>query len=401
MFLFYLERNVFLKTDRVFLVVLDSFGIGELPDAADYGDEGANTLRSVRSSGKLFIPNLKALGLYSIDGVGAEDGEEVNEPLAAHCKLKELSAGKDTIIGHHEICGLVAEHDLPTYKNGFPDEIIEEFKRLTGRDVLCNKPYSGTEVIKDYGEEHIKSGSLIVYTSADSVFQVAAHEEVVPVETLYSYCEQARKMLKGEHGVGRVIARPFVGKDGVFTRTANRHDYSLVPPKDTLLDFLKGAGLDVIGVGKISDIFAGRGVTESYKTKDNTDGMNKLAEIAKRDFNGLCFVNLVDFDSVYGHRNDVEGYAKALNEFDSFLNGFLPLLRENDVLFITADHGCDPGHPSTDHTREHIPLLVYGKAVKPVNLGTRESFADIGKTVAHLLGVETEMAGESFAHQIL
>lgn len=388
-----------LKKKRVFLVVLDSFGIGELPDAADYGDQGANTLGSLRSSGALFIPNLRALGLYRIDGVGGETSDE--KPLAAHCRLKELSAGKDTIIGHHEICGLVAEHDLPTYKNGFPDEVIEEFKRITGRGVLCNKPYSGTEVIKDYGEQHIKSGDLIVYTSADSVFQVAAHEEVVPLETLYSYCEKARELLKGEHGVGRVIARPFVGKDGVFTRTANRHDYSLVPPKATLLDFVKRAGLDVICIGKISDIFAGRGVTESQKTKSNADGMTLLSKTAERDFNGLCFVNLVDFDSVYGHRNDTLGYAKALNEFDAFLGGFLQQLREDDVLFITADHGCDPGHPSTDHTREFIPLLVYGKGVKPIDLGTRESFADIGMTVAELLGVQTEMDGKSFAELIL
>jgi len=376
---------------RVFLIVLDSFGIGALPDAFKYGDTGANTLGGVRNHPYFGVPNMASLGLFNIQGIGGG----VKAPLGAFARVAESSNGKDTIIGHWEICGIVSEQDLPTYKDGFPAEIIEEFSRITGRGVLCNKPYSGTEVIKDYGKEHMETGKLIVYTSADSVFQVAAHEQVVPVEELYRYCAAARAMLTGKHGVGRVIARPFVGEDGSFTRTANRHDYALVPPAPTLLDYIKESGKQVIAIGKINDIFAGKGITESHKTKGNAHGMQLTAAMAERDFNGLCFTNLVDFDQLYGHRRDVAGYAKALTEFDRWLGGFLPTMQADDVLVITADHGCDPSYTHTDHTREYVPLLIYGKGIKSGDLGVADSFADIGKTVAQLLGVECSTAGKS------
>lgn len=377
--------------------MLDSFGIGALPDAARYGDEGADTLSSVRKSERLSVPVMESLGLYNIKGIKGG----VDAPLGAYARVAERSNGKDTIIGHWEICGVVSERDLPTYKNGFPQEVIDEFKAITGRNVLCNKPYSGTEVIKDYGDKHVETGALIVYTSADSVFQVAAHEQVVPLETLYSYCESARKMLVGEHSVGRVIARPFVGENGVFTRTANRHDYALKPPCKTLLSHIKEAGKQVIAVGKINDIFAGEGISEYRKTASNADGMAKTAEYAAKDFTGICFVNLVDFDQAYGHRRNVEGYAAALTEFDSWLGGFLPTLKEDDVLIITADHGCDPAYTAhTDHTREYVPMLMYGAAVKPKDLGVLSSFADIGKTVAELLGVQSDTEGESFVSRL-
>lgn len=379
-------------TKRVFLIVLDSFGIGALPDAADYGDAGANTLGGVRMHPDFDVPNMKRLGLFNIDGVGGG----VPSPLGAYARVAEKSKGKDTIIGHWEICGIVSERDLPTYKNGFPPEVIEKFSALTGRGVLCNKPYSGTEVIKDYGKRHVETGDLIVYTSADSVFQVAAHEEVVPLEELYACCEKARGMLTGEHSVGRVIARPFVGEEGSFTRTANRHDYALAPPTDTVLDHIKESGREVIAIGKINDIFAGKGITSYAKTKGNADGMLKTAQMAQRDFTGLCFTNLVDFDQLYGHRRDVKGYALALTEFDRWLGDFLPHLKEDDVLVITADHGCDPSYSHTDHTREYVPLLVYGSKIKAGNLGVLDSFADLGKTIAELLGVNSNTAGESF-----
>ena len=382
-----------MKAKRVFLIVLDSFGIGALPDAASYGDAGANTLGGVREHPCFNTPNMKKLGLFNIQGVGGG----VKCPLGAFARVAERSKGKDTIIGHWEICGVVSERDLPTYKEGFPKEVIEQFEALTGRKTLCNKPYSGTEVIKDYGEEHIKTGALIVYTSADSVFQVAAHEEVVPVKELYRYCEQARKMLKGGHSVGRVIARPFVGEKGSFVRTANRHDYALAPPSDTVLDCISSAGKDVIAIGKINDIFAGKGITEYTKTKNNRDGMAKTMEASKKDFNGLCFTNLVDFDQLYGHRRDVEGYAKALAEFDGWLGEFIPTLREKDILVITADHGCDPSYTHTDHTREYVPLLVYGSGVKSLDLGVLDSFADIGKSIAAMLGADCFTAGKDFS----
>ena len=385
---------------RVFLIVLDSFGIGAMPDSKSFGDVGVNTLASCATSSKLHIPNMIAAGLGNIDGVTCLP--KADAPMGAYARLKEASKGKDTTIGHWEIGGLVSEHPLPTYPDGFPDEILEPFKTQTGRGVLANAPWSGTEVIEAYGEEHMKAGDLIVYTSADSVFQIAAHEDIVPPEKLYEYCRIARKLLQGKHGVGRVIARPFVGTPGNFKRTANRHDFSLEPPKDTLLDVLKKAGKASIGVGKIYDIFAGRGTTEHVYNQSNANGMEHTLNYADKDFEGLCFVNLVDFDMVYGHRRNIDGYAEALNEFDAWLPSLLEKLGEDDVVMITADHGCDPGYAATtDHTREYVPLLVLGKGVKPVNMGTRESFADIAATVAQMLDVKLDTPGKSFMEEIL
>ncbi|MBR6564606.1 MAG: phosphopentomutase [Clostridia bacterium] len=369
---------------RVFLIVLDSFGIGAMPDSANYGDFGVNTILSISKSPKFKIENLKKMGLFNIDGVNCGSKEE--KPLAAYCRLKELSAGKDTTIGHWEIAGIVSNKPLPTYPDGFPKEVLDEFSRRTGRAVICNKPYSGTAVINDYGDEHVKTGALIVYTSADSVFQIAAHEDVVPLDELYSYCKIAREVLRGEHGVGRVIARPFKGESGNYLRTSNRHDYSLEPPMKTMLDALQVTGFSTIAVGKIYDIFAGQGISEHVYTSGNADGMQKTLEYAKRDFEGLCFTNLVDFDMLYGHRRDIDGYANALSEFDSWLSEFLPLLREDDILMITADHGCDPAYPTTtDHTREYVPLIIYGNKITPKNLGTRDGFYNIAQIVCHYL----------------
>lgn len=370
---------------RVFLIVLDSVGIGEMPDAADYGDAGSNTLKAASTSDKFSMPNMRKMGLFNIDGVDIGPKEE--KPMAAYARLAEVSKGKDTTIGHWEIAGIQSERPLPTYPNGFPQEVLEEFIAQTGRGVICNLPYSGTDVIRDYGKEHCDTGKLIVYTSADSVFQIAAHEELVPPETLYEYCRIARKILQGEHGVGRVIARPFTGSEGNYIRTSNRHDFSLLPPKATMLDQLKEAGYDVLAVGKIYDIFAGQGITEYVYTKNNDDGVNKLLQYMERDFNGLCFVNLVDYDMLYGHRNDVDGYAAALTRFDERLLEILAKMREDDILMITADHGCDPITPSTDHSREYIPLILYGKKVTPGNYGTRPTFSDIGATVLHQFGI--------------
>lgn len=383
---------------RVFLIVLDSVGIGELPDAADYGDEGSNTVKACFSQPGFCVPNLKKAGLFNIDGVDFAEG--VGEPLGAYGKCAESSKGKDTTTGHWEICGLISKKAMPTFPNGFPKEFLDEFSARTGRGILCNKPYSGTKVIADYGKEHLETGALIVYTSADSVFQIAAHESIVPPEKLYEYCRIARELLKGDLAVGRVIARPFEG-EFPFKRTARRHDFSLLPPKDTLLDYLSKAGLDVIPVGKIYDIFAGKGLKKANPTVSNADGMKKTLEFSKTDFHGLCFTNLVDFDMIFGHRNDAPGYAKALSEFDFWLGEFLPTLRESDLLIITADHGCDPITPSTDHSREYIPLLVLGKSVKPVNLGVRKTYADIGKTIADIFSVPADIAGESFKNDIL
>ena len=377
---------------RVFLIVLDSVGIGAMEDAHEFGDAGSNTLRSVSSGSCFHMPHMKELGLFNIDGIDYIEG--VRAPLALYGRMKEASRGKDTTIGHWEIAGLISENPLPVYPDGFPEEILAPFREMTGRGVLCNAPYSGTEVIKKYGDEHVRTGDLIVYTSADSVFQIAAHEDVVPVETLYEYCEMARKLLVGKHGVGRVIARPFIGEKGNYTRTTRRHDFSILPPEDTMLDVLKAAGKDVIGVGKIRDIFAGKGLTSYVYTAGNTDGIAKTLSYMEQDFEGLCFVNLVDFDSLYGHRNDIEGYAKALSEFDAALPEMMAKLREDDVLMITADHGCDPGYTvTTDHTREYTPFIMYGKKITPVNLGTRETFADIGATVLKYLGVSGKIAG--------
>lgn len=384
---------------RVFLIVLDSFGIGEMPDSRDFGDVEVNTLASCCQSEYLQIPNLIKAGLGSVAGVTCLPNEK---PYAAYGRMAELSKGKDTTIGHWELAGVVSAHPLPTYPHGFPEEVLKPFREQTGRGVLANAPWSGTEVIEKFGKEHMATGALIVYTSADSVFQIAAHEEIVPPETLYEYCRIARKILTGKHGVGRVIARPFVGKPGAFVRTANRHDFSLEPPKGNLLEVLQKARKTVIGVGKIHDIFAGQGLTEFVYNKSNTDGMQHALRYASEDFEGLCFVNLVDFDSQFGHRRDVDGYASALSEFDRWLPGFLKKMGPEDVVMVTADHGCDPGYQATtDHTREYVPILVWGEKVKPVDLGTRRTFADVAATVAEMLGVALDTPGKSFAGEIL
>ena len=386
---------------RIFLIVLDSCGVGAAPDSAAFGDIGVNTLRSCAASPKFSIPHLIEAGLGNLDGI--DYLPKTDHPTAALARLQEASMGKDTTIGHWEIAGIVSPNPLPTYPQGFPQEVLEEFEKQTGRGVLCNLPYSGTDVIRDYGEEQKKTGKWIVYTSADSVFQVAANENWIPLEELYDACRKARAILRGKHGVGRVIARPYVGQSpSEFRRTSNRHDFSLEPPKQTMLDAIKSAGLDTLAVGKIYDIFAGQGTTEHLFNKSNADGMAHTDDYAARDFHGLCFVNLVDFDMQYGHRRDVDGYANALTEFDTWLGQFLPKLGDEDLVMITADHGCDPAYTATtDHTREYVPLVVLGKQVKPVNLGTRKSFADIAATVTELLNVPFETPGKSFAREIL
>ena len=386
---------------RIFLIVLDSCGVGAAPDSEAFGDIGVNTLRSCAASPKFSMPHLIEAGLGNLDGI--DYLPKTDHPTAALARLQEASMGKDTTIGHWEIAGIVSPSPLPTYPQGFPREVLEEFEKQTGRGVLCNLPYSGTDVIRDYGEEQKKTGKWIVYTSADSVFQVAANENWIPLEELYDACRKARAILRGKHGVGRVIARPYVGETpSDFRRTANRHDFSLEPPKQTMLDAIKAAGLDTLAVGKIYDIFAGQGTTEHVFNKSNADGMAHTDDYAARDFHGLCFVNLVDFDMQYGHRRDVDGYANALTEFDTWLGQFLPKLGEDDLVMITADHGCDPAYTATtDHTREYVPLVVLGKQVKPVNLGTRKSFADIAATVTELLNVPYETPGKSFAREIL
>ncbi len=391
------KRGIFVK--RIFLIVLDSFGIGNAPDAADFGDKGSDTLRAVAQSKAFCVPNLQKLGLFQIEGT---PGPKEGNAAGAFGRMTEASRGKDTTIGHWEIAGIHSPKPLPVYPHGFPKQIIEAFEQATGRGVLCNRPYSGTQVIADYGEEHLSTGKLIVYTSADSVFQIAAHEKLVPPALLYEYCRAARKILTGENGVGRVIARPFDGEAPSFFRTANRHDFSLLPPGSTMLDVLRQAGLDTIGIGKIGDIFAGQGIAESIPTKGNADGMNRTKQLLDRDFRGLAFINLVDFDMLYGHRNDVEGYAAALSAFDRWLEDFLPGLGQEDLLVITADHGCDPSTLSTDHSRERVPLLVYGKGVRSnVNLGTRECFGDIAATVLDAFGLDGKgIFGTSFWSQI-
>ena len=382
---------------RIFLIVLDSFGIGELPDAAVYGDEGSNTLEAVRKSPAFSVPNLAQMGLFHIDGVIPE--EEQNQSFTGCVgRMAEVSAGKDTVTGHWEIAGLPLEKPFPTYPDGFPEEFCREFSRRIGRKLLCNRPYSGTEVLKDFGRQQVETGSLILYTSADSVCQLAAHEEVVPVEELYRYCEIAREMLP----VGRIIARPFRGDAPPYERTPRRRDFSLAPSGETMLDLLFQAGLDVISVGKIWDIFAGRSISREFHTEDNDDGMGKTAALAKQDFTGLCFVNLVDFDMKYGHRNDVDGYAAALTRFDRWLGEFLPLLEPEDAVFLTADHGCDPSTPSTDHSREYTPFLAWGQSLgQGVNLGTRKTFSDIAKTVLEAFRIENSMPGSSFFKNIV
>lgn len=384
---------------RVFLIILDSFGIGEAPDAADFGDRGTDTLRTVSGSPEFYVPNMQKLGLFNIEGVCM--GEKCGSPSGAFARLREYSRGKDTTVGHWELAGYISKKPLPTYSNGFPDELISRFERETGRGVLCNKPYSGTQVLLDFGREQIETGKLIVYTSADSVFQIAAHEKYIGLDELYRCCRIAREMLVGEHGVGRVIARAYIGEYPDFIRTANRHDYSLPAPRNTMPNILKNAGFDCIGVGKINDIFAGVGITESYPTTDNSDGMDKIIALARRDFRGLCFINLVEFDSKYGHRNDIDGYAAALADFDRRLGELLLLLRADDLLIITADHGCDPGTQSTDHSREYVPMLAAGETVRPgVNLGTR-AFADVGASILDIFSVNAETDGLSFAKEII
>ncbi|SFQ24740.1 phosphopentomutase [Lachnospiraceae bacterium XBB1006] len=385
---------------RVFLIVLDSFGIGYEPDAAEFGDVGANTLKSVSTSKEFHVPLMQKMGFFNIDGV--EVGEKVPQAIGSYARLQEASKGKDTTIGHWEIAGVVSPKPLPTFPDGFPEETMKEFERRTGRKALCNKPYSGTEVIAEYGKEHMETGALIVYTSADSVFQIAAHEDIVPVEELYRYCEIAREILQGDTGVGRVIARPFIGEPGNFTRTSNRHDFSLTPPRDTMLEALLAAGYDTYGIGKIYDIFAGAGIAHTQRIKDNEDGMVKAIETLKTEFEGLCFVNLVDFDMKYGHRRDIDGYAKAATVFDEQLHTFVEGMQDGDIVMITADHGCDPGFTGTDHTREYIPLMIYGKdIVVDHNVGTRKTFADIAATILDIFGVTNNTDGTSFKDEIM
>lgn len=388
-----------MKIKRAFLIVLDSFGIGEMTDAAEFGDSGCNTLRSIVQSARYATPNLGRLGLFNIDGV--DFGERTENPKASFARLGERSRGKDTTIGHWEIAGIVSKKALPTYPNGFPSDLIEKLEKAFGRKILCNKPYSGTAVIHDYGREHERSGALIVYTSADSVLQIAAHESVVSPKDLYGYCKMARQILTGEHSVGRVIARPFIGSYPDYVRTPRRHDFSMLPPAETILDALAKDGKMTIGVGKIADIFAGRGVKRHIPMESNDDGMNKAIAALDEDFAGLCFVNLVDFDMKFGHRRDIDGYAQAATDFDEKLELFLKKMQSDDILLITADHGCDPGAGGTDHTREFVPLLVYGGAVKAgVNLGTRPTFADIAATLAEIFGVELKTEGRSFWSEI-
>ena len=378
---------------RVFLIVLDSFGIGQMPDAEKFGDYGVDTLGTVSKSPYFSMPNMEKLGLFQIEGTSVES--KVTDITGRVARMTEASMGKDTTIGHWEIAGIYSPTPLPTYPDGFPKEVLDAFKKATGRGVLCNKPYSGTEVIKVYGDEHVKTGDLIVYTSADSVFQIAAHEDVVPVEQLYEYCRMARKILTGKHGVGRVIARPFTGENGNYTRTPRRHDFSLEPPGDTILNILQAHGKDTIAVGKIFDIFAGSGISEHVFTSGNAEGIERTLEYLDKDFEGICFINLVDFDMLYGHRRDIDGYAKALSYFDGRLPEIMAKMRDEDVLMITADHGCDPGYlKTTDHTREYTPFVMYGKPVAPGNLGTRKTFADIGASVLQYFDIVPDFTGE-------
>jgi phosphopentomutase len=384
---------------RAIVIVLDSVGIGELPDAHLYGDQGSNTLGNIARQVALNIPTLASLGLSRV--VTLPGVKVAASPLAAFGRMAERSAGKDSVTGHWELMGVVIDRAFPTFPNGFPRELIEAFEQRIGRKTLGNVVASGTAVIDELGGEHMRTGAPIVYTSADSVFQIAAHEAVVPVQQLYEFCEIAYELAVDGLGIGRVIARPVVGQPGNFTRTANRHDYAMPPRGETLLDKLVAHGETVTAVGKINDLFAGRGVTRSYSTKSDDDGMSKVGELMEAQESGLIFVNLVDFDTVYGHRNDVRGYASNLERFDARLASLVPLLREDDLLVITADHGNDPSTPSTDHSREHVPLLVTGHHVaKGADLGTRESFADLAQTLAEVFGVEAVAHGTSFLREI-
>lgn len=386
-------------TKRVFLIVLDSLGIGNAPDAKIFGDEGSNTLKTISKSEYYHTPNMLKLGLGNIDGVDYFDHD--SERIGVYARLEEASMGKDTTIGHWEMAGIISKNPLPTYPEGFPKEVLDEFIRRTGREIICNKPYSGTDVIRDYGKEHIETGKLIVYTSADSVFQIAAHEDIVPIDELYKYCEIAREILQGEHGVGRVIARPFIGSEGNFTRTGNRHDFSLLPA-DNMLDALVAAKYETYGIGKIYDIFAGKGVEHTQRTKNNIEGMEKSIELLKKDFTGLGFINLVDGDMIYGHRRDIDGYAKSIAKFDDQLGTFISKMDDDDIVMITADHGCDPGYKGTDHTRECVLFLAYGKGLKKdINLGTRKTYADIAATILDIFNIENTTAGISFKKDIM
>ncbi|PKM95768.1 MAG: phosphopentomutase [Firmicutes bacterium HGW-Firmicutes-1] len=381
--------------DRVIWIILDSVGIGELPDADQFGDVGSNTLENIAKATKLDLPNLYKLGLGNIDGV-VHLGR-VDKPIGIYGKMAEISNGKDTTIGHWEMSGVYSPHPLPTYPNGFPDEIITPFIEQTGREILANKPASGTQILEELGEEHMKTGKLIVYTSADSVFQIAAHEDVVPIDELYKYCSIARELLKNEHAVARVIARPFIGEPGSFKRTSNRRDYSLLPPNKTILDLVKESGKDVIAVGKIEDIFCGQGITEAVHTKDNMDGVDQTIQYMKQNNSGLIFTNLVEFDSSWGHRNDVQAYANGLMAFDKRLNEIMDEMKDSDILIMNADHGCDPTTESTDHSREYIPFIAFGNELKKgVNIGIRKSFADIGQTISEIFDLPKLPVGESF-----
>lgn len=378
--------------------MLDSVGLGGAPDAAVFGDEGADTLGSCAKSGKLNVPNMAKLGLYNIDGTSFYAPKE--DVMGCYCRMHEKSNGKDTTVGHWEMAGMVSPAPLPTYPDGFPKDVVDRLEAAWGRKILCNKPYSGTEVIKDYGREHVETGALIVYTSADSVLQIAAHEEVFPIEELYDICHKAREIMQGDHGVGRIIARPFEG-EWPYQRTVRRHDYSLEPPQDTVLDALKAGSFLNIGVGKIYDIFAGKSVMLSYPNKGNAANMERTIDVADSVFEGLCYVNLVDTDMIYGHRRDIPAYTQALNDFDLQLGEFLEHLREDDMLIITADHGCDPGYKGTDHTREDVPCLVYGdKLKKGVNLGTRDTFADQAATIADYFDIAYRGDGASFLERL-
>ncbi|SCN23378.1 Phosphopentomutase [Clostridium sp. N3C] len=387
--------------DRVIWIVLDSVGMGAMPDAELFGDVDVNTIGHVSQAlGGLKVPNMESIGLGNIDEI--QGLNKVESPRGCYGRFAEASRGKDTTTGHWEMAGVVSMVPFPTYPNGFPEEIIKAFEKATGRGVIGNKPASGTVILDELGEEHMKTGKVIVYTSADSVFQIAAHEDVVPLEELYNMCRIARDILVKEHAVARVIARPFVGKPGSFTRTPNRRDFSLLPPHDTVLDKLKKAGYHVMAVGKIEDIFSGQGITEAVHTTDNMDGVDKTLDYMKENKKGIIFTNLVDFDMKWGHRRDYKAYGKGLEDFDARLPEILNAMEDSDVLFITADHGCDPTAPGTDHTREYVPFLAYGKALKEnVNLGTRNTFADIGQTIAEIFGTEKIQNGESFLKEIV
>ena len=395
----YEKRNM-KEFERVVLIVLDSCGVGELPDAFKYGDQGSNTLvNTAKAVGELHLPNLQRLGLGNIASISGVESQK--EPLASYGKMAEVSPGKDSTSGHWEMTGVILKTPFPVYPQGFPEELIKRFEKAIGTEVLGNKPASGTEIIKELGEEHLRTGKPIVYTSADSVFQIAAHEEKIPVPRLYEICQIARELLTGENRVARVIARPFVGKPGSFKRTDRRKDFSLPPPERTILDILREKKVKIIGIGKINDLFAGRGIARSIHTIDNLDAMDKLVQTMNEEKEGLIFINLVDFDMVWGHRNDIQGFAKGLEDFDRRLKEVLGLLQIHDVLIITADHGCDPTTTSTDHSREYVPLLVRGEILrKGVDLGTRRSFSDVSATLADIFKIQGTGKGESFWREI-